>query len=383
MVDTNPKIFPQETKPIAELKEKETIASLDSLSPKQTKENKTVKKSKIRRKNSIRPIILLLTFFLFFGFSQVEAQINGSVKIGAVYSDNVFHLSEYDIDRFDDHHPNLNFVDTIDDLTLNTRIELKYPLSYRWWKFTPSVSGNFSQNISNEDKYRTDWTLKFKVDRYYWNCSVQYTSNPYIYFRHFVDTDGTGELEKYSYSRDTYRGDLAVKPLPKTTVKTNLRYELYRYNKYFTEADGKAITGEAGVSYKFPFFTVEGSYGYRDFSCDKRIANKDCSYQSNIYKGALTLPKMPLSEKGKTLIQPSFALNYEQRFYQGSGSWYGGRADYTYSLMAGMELFFSPKMNLSLDYSHYFRNVETDNETVQRLKEYSENRLSAVLSYKF
>jgi len=51
--------------------------------------------------------------------------------------------------------------------------------------------------------------------------------------------------------------------------------------------------------------------------------------------------------------------------------------------MAGMELFFSPKMNLSLDYSHYFRNVETDNETVQRLKEYSENRLSAVLSYKF
>ena len=122
MADTNPKIFPQEAKPIAELKEKETIASLDSLSPKQTKENKTVKKSKIRRKNSIRPIILLLTFFLFFGFSQVEAQINGSVKIGAVYSDNVFHLSEYDIDRFDDHHPNLNFVDTIDDLTLNTRI---------------------------------------------------------------------------------------------------------------------------------------------------------------------------------------------------------------------------------------------------------------------
>ena len=40
MADTNPKIFPQEAKPIAELKEKETIASLDSLSPKQTKENK-------------------------------------------------------------------------------------------------------------------------------------------------------------------------------------------------------------------------------------------------------------------------------------------------------------------------------------------------------
>ena len=56
---------------------------------------------------------------------------------------------------------------------------------------------------------------------------------------------------------------------------------------------------------------------------------------------------------------------------------------FTREAVPGMELFFSPKMNLSLDYSHYFRNVETDNETVQRLKEYSENRLSAVLSYKF
>jgi len=46
-------------------------------------------------------------------------------------------------------------------------------------------------------------------------------------------------------------------------------------------------------------------------------------------------------------------------------------------------MFFSPQWNLSLDYSHYFRNVETDNETVQRLKEYNENRLSAALRYTF
>jgi len=37
MADTNPKIFPQEAKPIAELKEKETIASLDSLFPQANK----------------------------------------------------------------------------------------------------------------------------------------------------------------------------------------------------------------------------------------------------------------------------------------------------------------------------------------------------------
>ncbi|HQM03693.1 MAG TPA: hypothetical protein PLJ90_03220 [Candidatus Cloacimonas sp.] len=383
MDNTKVKEVPSKPKCREKLKEKETTAAFEVTSSNHTGKTKTAKKSKIRRKTNIRPIILLITFCLFFSFSRVAAQITGSVKVEAVYSDNSFHLSEYDIDRFNDGHPNLEFVDTIDDLTLKTRIELQYPFSYRWWKFTPSVTGNFAQNISNEDKYRTDWALKFKVYRYYWNCSIQYTSNPYIYFRQFVDSDGTGELEKYCYSRDTYRGDIAIKPLPKTIVKANLRYELYRYNEYFTEGDGTAITGEAGISYKFPFFTVEGSYGYQDFSCDKRLENKDCSYQSNIYKGALTLPKMPLSEKGKTFWQPSFALNYEQRFYQGSGSWYGGRAYYTYNLSAGCDVFFSPQWNLSLDYSHYFRNVETDNESVQRLKEYGENRISTALRYKF
>jgi len=383
MANNNPKQFTKEEKPATAKAGRDAANETDSSLSVQPRNSKTAKKSKIRRKTNIRPIILLITFCLFFSFSRVEAQITGSVKIETTYSDNVFHLSEYDIDRFNDGHPNLEFIDTIDDLTLNTRLELAYPLSYRWWIFTPSVTGNFSQNISNEDKYRTDWTIKGKITRYYWNCSIQYTSNPYIYFRQFVDTDGTGELEKYSYSRDTYRTDIAIKPLPKTIVKANLRYELYRYNEYFTEGDGKAIAGEAGISYKFPFFTVEGAYGYRDFSCDKRLENKDCSYQSNIYQGALTLPKMPLSEQGKTLWQPSFALNYEQRFYQGSGSWYGGRADYTYNLSAGMKMFFSPQWNLSLDYSHYFRNVETDNETVQRLKEYNENRLSAALRYTF
>jgi hypothetical protein len=37
---------------------------------------------------------------------------------------------------------------------------------------------------------------------------------------------------------------LAVKPFPKTTLKADLRYDIYRYNEYFTEADGKAFAEE-------------------------------------------------------------------------------------------------------------------------------------------
>ena len=124
MSNSNSKIPSVDTKPdmIKELKEK--VDSNESSSSTMQEKRNIPKKHKIRRKTSIRPIIMLLSLCLFLGFIDIDAQITASVKIGATYSDNVFHLSEYDINRFDDHHPNLDFVDTMDDLTLSTRIEL-------------------------------------------------------------------------------------------------------------------------------------------------------------------------------------------------------------------------------------------------------------------
>ncbi len=337
----------------------------------------------IRRKGSIRPIILTLLLMLAVGHTKLQAQVTGSVSLGAVYSDNVFQLSEYDLDRFTDDHANLSFAETSDDLSLNTRLELGYPLKYRWWKFTPSLVAVYSQNLSNTDKYRTDAALRFRIDRFYWNALLQYSYNPHIYYRDFTDSDGSGNLENYSYSRNTYRLDLAVKPLKKTTVKANFRFEDYFYNEFFTEADGSAITGGALLEHRFPAFTIEAGYDYREFSNDNQVDNDDASYQSNIYKADLQLPRMPLNDNGKAMWHPQLAIGYEQRYYQGGGSWYGGRADYTYTLGAGFDLIFNPQWNLSLDYTHLFRNVESDNESLIRLKEYSENRLGVSARYKF
>lgn len=336
-----------------------------------------------RRRGNIRPIILSLALVMFAGFAKLNAQINGSISLSAGYSDNVFQLSDYDISRFEADHSNLEFAKTTDDVTLGTRIELAYPLSYRWWKFTPSVVGSFSQNVSNTDKYRRDAAFKLRVDRYYWNATAQYAYNPHIYYRDFTDSDGSSSLEDYTYSRNTYRLDAAVKPFKNTTVKANIRMEDYYYNEFFTEADGTALTGGLAASYRFPDFTVELGYDYRDFANDNKIDNDDASYESNIYKGKFILPKMPLDSKSKTMWQPALGLNYEQRYYQGDGSWYGGRADYTYTMNAGFDLIFSPKWNLSLDYTHLFRNVESNNDELIKLKEYSENKLGAALGYKF
>lgn len=335
------------------------------------------------RKGSFRPIILTLILVLLLGRGNLQAQLTGSVKLTAGYSDNVFQLSEYDLGRFEDNHANLDFADTTDDLTLGTSIELAYPMLYRWWKFTPSVVGTISQNVSNTDKYRRDGALRLRVDRYYWNATAQVAYNPYIYYRDFKDSDASGTLEKYSYSRNTYRTDVAIMPTRKATVKANFRYEDYFYNEYFTEADGSAITGGIGMNYRLPAFTIDFGYDYRDYQNENLVDSDDSSYQSNIYKGSLVLPRMLLNNEGYTAWQPSLGLNYEQRFYQGEGSWYGGRADYTYTMKAGFEVFLSPKLNISLDYSHLFRNVESDNAELIKLKEYGENRISTALKYKF
>jgi len=337
----------------------------------------------IRRKGSIRPIILSLLLVIGFGKTNLQAQLTGNLSLGAGWTDNVFQLSESDLDRFNENHSSLAFAETTDDLSLSTRLELGYPLSYRWWKFTPGIVAQYSQNLSNTDKYRTDAAFKLRIDRYYWNAILQYAYNPHIYYRDFTDSDGSGNLENYSYSRNAYRVDAAVKPNRKATIKANLRQEDYYYSEFFTEADGSALTGGLALNYRFPAFTLEAGYDYRDFSNDNKIDDDDSSYQSNIYKGRLTMPRMPLNENGKAMWQPALGLNYEQRYYQGAGSWYGGRADYTYTLTAGFDIFPVSKWNLSLDYSHIFRNVESDNESLIRLKEYSENRVSAGVRYKF
>lgn len=337
----------------------------------------------IRRKGSIRPIILSLLLFICLGKANLQAQLTGNVSLGASYSDNVFQLSDSDLLRFDQDSPSLGFAKTSDDLSLSTRLELGYPLRYRWWKLTPELVAVYSQNLSNTDKYRTDAAFRLRIDRYYWNALLQYAHNPHIYYRDFTDSDGSEALENYSYSRNTYRLDAALKPLKKTTLKASIRLEDYYYNEFFTEADGSAVTGGMAINHRFPAFTLEAGYDFRDFSNDNKVDEDDSSYQSNIYKGRLTLPRMPLNDNGKTLWQPALGLNYEQRYYQGGGSWYGGRADYTYTLAAGFDLFFSPRWNLSLDYTHIFRNVESNNESLIRLKEYSENRIGTTLKYKF
>lgn len=358
--------------------------------PDQPEEPKNEEQPKARpvkgQKKNFRPIILCLTF-LWIGMLPLFAQFEGSITMGLHYTDNVFQLSDYDFESFDDDSSALAFAETTDDLSISTKLDLAYPIHYRWWKFTPSVSGVLSQTLSNTDKYRQDTLLRFRVDRYYWNASLMYGYYPHIYYRHFTDADGSGQLEKYGYQKNLYQADLQLRPLRKATIFAKLSYDDTYYNEYFTEADGHSLTSELGARYAFPSFSLQGSYGFRQFDNTgyQDLDADDGSYDSNIYRGVLRMSPMALSGTSTkdTSWQPYLELSREDRFYQGNSEWYGGREYHYTNTKAGVDVKLSPKWNLSLDYLHIFRKVDSPNASVLRLKEFSENRLGAGVKYNF
>lgn len=334
-----------------------------------------------------RPIILSLALLFVIFATRLPAQFEGSVSLGAGYSDNVFQLSENDLSRFDDHDPALDFVETTDDLSLKANVDLAYPLHYKWWTFTPSVSATVTQFVKNQEKSKRDALLRMRVERHYWNFTALYGYYPDTYVRNYTDTDGTGESEQYSYDRDLLRADLNLKPLKHTTIRLNGRYENYLYNQYFTEFDATATTWGLGLRHNFPVFTLQGDYAYRvlDNRTDQGFPHADASYESNKYSGLIRIRKMPLDDakpKGPTW-QPALELSYEERFFQGLDNWYGGRIDQIYSTSASLDFQLNKNWNLNLDYSHVFRNIDSPSAAVRRAKEFSENRLSAAVKYLF
>jgi len=360
--------------------------------PDQQEEMKYPEEKKVRnprslaRKKNFRPIILCLSLFLL-AFGMAHAQLEGEISLGAGYSDNLFQLSDDDLSRWENGSSALDWAETTDDLNLFTRVDLAYPIPYRWWTFTPSVTGTISQNLSNKDKYRTDSIARIRVDRHYWSISALYGYYPHIYYRHYKDSDGSGDHEQYSYSRNLYRGDIIIRPMKHFTAFGNLRYEDLYYNKYFSEADGNRLTTELGARYHFPAFTLQGSYAFRTYDNTRydELNDDDGSYDSNIYRCVLRMKEMPFSGDStkNQSWQPYLELSREDRFYQGDSQWYGGREYCIYNTTAGLDLKLHPDWKLSLDYLHIYRNVESPNESVLRLKEFSENRFSASVSHKF
>lgn len=334
-----------------------------------------------------QPIVMGFMLMLLLGNLNLWGQMTASIKLHASYTDNAFQLSDYDLQRFLDDNPELNFVRTSDDVIQKLQLNGSYALHYHWWEITPAAQILLSQNLLNTDKYGTDALLSIQIKRLLGDAKVSYGYFPHAYTRDYKDTNGTGLSEKFSYAKNQYRAETQLRPFKNSTFKLGYTQEDYYYNQYFTEFDGRAETWRLGYKHSFPVFYVSGYYDFKVFDTTQtptQINPDDSSYESNIYGFDLLLKKMPLDSKYPSVLwRPDLSLSYEEKYYQGSDAWHSGRMDQIYSTDASLAFYLGEVWNINLDYSHSFRNVDISNSSVSKYKDYSENRFGFAVEYNF
>lgn len=331
-------------------------------------------------------LIVLLLVFILVG-SLLSAKFNGNVQLSMTYSDNAFQLSQFDLQRNENGHPDMQFVESADDIIFDTRINGFYDTAWRWWQIQPSMQINASENLLNTDKSKADFIAGVSVKRMFGDLGLYYGYSPDNYIRHYKDSDGTGMQDKYSFAKNLYKAALNIRPVNKSTVSLEYRLEEYFYNKYFTEFDGDIETWMLGFRQSFQTFYFSASYGYRVYETEKGVSvdnPEDASYESNIYGVGLLIKKMPLDPKYPSVYwRPELNLRFEQRYFQGGDDWHRGRTDNINTTNTSLKFYFGDKWNFNLDYSHIFRNVDAVNSSVVKYKEYSENRFGTSVRYQF
>lgn len=370
---------------------KESIPEKDNSSEKavntdsKSKQADIPKRAACRRSKTFQPIILCWTLFFLMLSGGLFAQFSGSVNVGMTYTDNAFQLSDYDLQRNEDGYPDMDFINSSDDLIFNTRILAAFNTHWRWWKIQPVVQFTGTQFISNTSKQQTNLLTGIKVSRRIGELALYYGYYPDIYIRNYIDKDGTGVSERFSYDRNHYRADLKANLFRNSVASIGFRLDEYYYNEFFTEFDGDITTWNLGLRQSFPTFYLDGSYGYRVYETSGSAdIPEDASYESNVYQFGLLLKRMPLDYKYPEVEwRPELNLRFEERFFQGGDSWYAGRADKIYNTTGALHFYLGDQWNLKLDYSHIFRNVDAVNPSVRKYKEYSENRFGLTAGYRF
>lgn len=312
---------------------------------------------------------------------------NFSLQTGtdATYTDNAFQLSDHDLDRFDDDNSALSYIETSDDFILKPYLKAMYDTKWAGLQISPSMKGQWQQYCSNTDKSKYYLLSSIDFSKKQWDLNLTYGYYPNNYLRQYKDTDGTGSLEKYEYDKNLYKAEVGYSPITKIKLMGYYKYEQYYYNEYWKEYDGDATTIGAGVRFSLPAWYLTGWYYYRDLTTDgtpsssAEEASSDASYESNLYSFTLQAKKIYLNKK--QAIRPTFSFDIDQRYYQGNDSFHAGREDMTYTLGAGVTYYVTRNLDISLDYSHLFRNVSSDNSTVALYKEYTENQITVGANY--
>ncbi len=318
---------------------------------------------------------LVLAISLFAVIS-LYSEISLTFTNSSSYSDNVFQLSDKDLDAHDAGTA-FSYIETSDDLINNSSLSIYSRNQIGKVRYDFFVRGAYNAYLKNTDKANAAISTGFGIDSRNFNSSIMYGYYPDNYVRKYQDKDGSGDYEKFEYDKNLYKFDAEYRFTRKAYLLAYLKYEQYYHNEYFTEYDGDAITPGIGLKYSFSELYLEGWYYYRSYETHDEIVPddeiSDQSYESNTYSVQLKMKKL---KTRKFEYRPVFDFRYEKRYYDGWDKYHNGREDDTITINPSVKFYLTDYLNITLDYTSKIRNVSSESQSVEDSKSYQENQMS-------
>ncbi len=319
---------------------------------------------------------VLIVGVLLLSLTIALAEISMTFTNEVSYSDNVFQLSDDDLDQHDAGQ-DFDYIETSDDLINKAKLSIYSRNQVGKVRYDFYVRGTYDQYLKNNDKSKPSISTGFGLNTRSFDTSIMYGYYPGNYVRKYKDKDGTQNYEKFEYDKNLYKLDAEYRFTRKAYLLAYLKFEQYHHNEYFTEYDGDAITPGIGLKYSFSELYLEGWYYYRVYETHDEILPddeiSDQSYESNIYSASIRMKKI----KGKNFdYRPVFDFEYEKRYYDGWDKYHNGREDDTITINPWIKVYLTDYLNITLDYTSKIRNVSSESQSVEDSKTYQENEMS-------
>lgn len=336
-----------------------------------------------------------IAVFIFL-ITAVLAFAKGEVKLGlrGTYEQNAFNLSSDDLDKFDDGDTDFDWIETSDDFIqrLYARAENTFKLANI--KLTPYGGGFYDNYTNNNDKNRFGAYAGLRTAFWRLSLSLSYGYYPDNYSRSYEDHNGTHEFEQYVWDTNTYRASGFFKLTKKHYAIFSVTMNDYFYNKYFTEYDGRQMAYEVGLKHSLPQFYLKYGYVFKSFELENDVpANaseldfvRDATYEINQYYLELRSKKIKISKR--KFWRPFCKATVEQKFWTTDLNYqidpiHSGRDDITTTFDFGVELQLIKDVLFTAKYTNVSRKTEAGWTGLDEIKDYTDNKLSFDVEYKF
>jgi len=326
-------------------------------------------------------IILICIVFV----SILEAEINFTISERIEYNDNVFELSDKDIDKFDSGDSTFKFVDTSDDMIMHTSFSAKTFTKVKKQIINYSVKMNYSQYINNSEKSKISLLTMVGHKNKKFKTSLYYGYYPGNYSRKYKDNDGTQLYEKYEYDKIMLKFKSQYRIMKNDYSGIYFKYEEYTYNQYFTEYDGSGLTYGIDWKHSFSTFYLTSYYRFKIYECDRANENTDASYEDDNYGIEFLQKKVKLGRKWS--IRPFFSFAVRNRFYKTENEndeYHCSRNDTNNLLNIGSYFHISETLTMKFRYEHEYRKSSSDiKDNISDTKEYLQDGISLEIEYNF